>query len=64
MSERIVSHPFDDNGTRSKHSISLYPRQEVYVDLQVLISVPKHDDASSSRPCGNWNIDEVAEIFA
>lgn len=61
MSKRIVVDPFNNNMGWFKHSIALNPVQELWINVQMLIGLTQHHDASSGRTARYRSINNVAE---
>jgi hypothetical protein len=60
MSERIVAKPFDHNRGCGQNFVSLNPRKELLVDIQVLVGVTQHYDACLSCPIRYRHADNVS----
>ena len=62
MGKRIRLYPLDDDLGRRQLPLGRHPRKKTWIDIQVLVGVPEHNDACSGWSRSHANIDYVAQL--
>lgn len=59
---RVRLYPLDDDLVRRQLPLCRHPQKKTWINIQVLVGVPEHDDACSGCSGSHPNIDYVAQL--
>lgn len=62
MGKRVRLYPLDDDLGRRQLPLGRHPLKKIWINIQVLVGVPEHNDACSGCSDSHPNIDYVAQL--